>query len=169
MGRNIEIKARIEDPGFVFNKAREISDTDPQIINQVDTFFKCATGRLKLREFPEGNGELIFYNRQDSSGPKLSEYIRYETPNPRMLYDILKESNGILGVVRKERKLLIIGQTRIHIDHVENLGHFIELEVVLDNNETVEYGTEIADNLIRILEIKSENLIDSAYIDLLLD
>lgn len=166
-GRNIEIKARMANPELTSIKAHALSDTAPEKLIQTDTFFHCPNGRLKLREFGNGNGELIFYNRTDGSKPKLSQYYRYETNAPEDLLQILHLSFNVKGVVRKTRVLLIYGQTRIHLDDVENLGKFIELEVVMSQDQTQDEATGIAENLMHELGISTDDLIDKAYIDLL--
>ena len=166
-GRNIEIKARIGDPGLFIKKVLKLADSGAKILYHKDTFFTCPNGRLKLREFPSGKAELIFYQRDDQSGPKLSEYVRYESENPRRLFMALSRSYGISGHVDKKRTLIMIGQTRVHIDEVENLGNFMELEVVLEENQTVEYGEKIAAGIMRKLGINNEDLIKTSYLDML--
>lgn len=76
MARNIEIKARISSVEDLFPRAVTIADQGPIEIAQDDTFFHCATGRLKLRQFTDDSGELIFYQRADQAGPKESFYVR---------------------------------------------------------------------------------------------
>lgn len=71
--------------------------------------------------------ELIFYDREESARPKLSLYNKCYVPD--MLENILEDALGTLGVVKKTRTLVIIGQTRVHFDNVEGLGDFVELEV----------------------------------------
>lgn len=61
----------------------------------------------------------------------------------------------------------MVGQTRIHIDSVQGLGDFMELEVVLRPDQTLEEGRKIADNIKTKLDVKDENLIECAYMDLL--
>ena len=89
-----------------------------------------------------------------------------DTEDPATLKKILSEAYGIRGVVEKQRTLFLAGQTRIHIDRVEGLGDFMELEVVL-NKETIEEGEQIARDLMKTLGISPLDLIDRAYIDLL--
>ena len=60
-----------------------------------------------------------------------------------------------------------MGQTRIHLDDVEQLGTFAELEVVMQEGQTVEDGTSIATDLMQKLDIHQTDLVDGAYIDLL--
>ena len=166
-GKNIEIKARITSIANLLSKIRVLCEKDPVEIQQTDTFFHCTKGRLKLREFSNGSGELIYYNRNDTGGPKLSEYIRYETVNPTELKTALTNAYGVLGVVHKKRVLYMVEQTRIHVDRVKYLGDFLELEVVLTPEQSIGEGSKIAEDLMIKLGINSNDLIESAYIDLL--
>lgn len=167
MARNIEIKARVADPAGLAAKAAAIADEGPVAIFQDDTFFRSEAGRLKLRDFGDGTGELIHYFRPDQAGPKLSSYMLSPTTAPANLRESLKLANGITGRVIKHRTLYLVGQTRVHLDHVEHLGHFMELEVVLDDAETLADGTRIAHELMARLDIAPDALIDGAYVDLL--
>ncbi|MEA3135139.1 MAG: hypothetical protein QOG17_2985, partial [Gammaproteobacteria bacterium] len=76
---------------------------------------------------------------------------------------------GPVGRVRKHRKLYLAGRTRIHLDEVERLGHFLELEVVLADDELPEIGVREARVLMEKLGIEAHQLIDEAYVDLLRD
>lgn len=127
MARNIEIKARIESVTALTERVAPLATQGPTEIAQDDTFFDCSSGRLKLRALSNTQGELIFYRRSDA--------LAY----------------GEAGHVRKRRTLFLIGRTRVHLDIVESLGHFLELEVVLREGETAE----------------PSQLIDRAYVDLL--
>ncbi|XP_033323947.1 uncharacterized protein LOC117219136 [Megalopta genalis] len=169
--RNIEIKAKISDPENKISLTKQITDSECKIIKQHDTFFKVAEGRLKLREFEDGSGELLYYKRSNILGPKLCDYKKTSL-NPDActgVKNILTESNGCLGIVKKTRKLYMVGETRVHIDDVEGLGNFMELEVVLSDDSTIEEGEKIAQDLMTKLSIQKEDLIANAYIDLLLD
>ena len=167
MGRNIEIKARSKDFYLQSNTAGELSDGPSKQISQVDTFFQVPRGRLKLREFGDGTGELIQYDRPDASGPTSSSYIRSHTSDPDTLKDALATSLGIRAVVKKERTLYLAGQTRIHLDEVFGLGRFIELEVVLEPDQAESEGTVIAEEMMSRLGIRPTDLISESYVDLL--
>ena len=80
---------------------------------------------------------------------------------------MLAASLGVRGVVRKQRLLYLVGNTRIHLDQVEGLGDFLEFEVVLSENDTLEQGQSIATELMTKLGIEAADLIEGAYIDLL--
>ncbi len=167
MNSNIEIKARARD--FLRQKelAGKLTDTPEQLICQEDTFFDTLKGRLKLRMFSPGQGELIYYERDNISGPKQSNYSISKTEAPIKLKDVLSCALGVQGVVRKKRYLFIVGQTRIHLDDVEELGYYIELEVVMQPNQTAKQCLRIANEIMEKMQIREDDLIDVAYIDLL--
>lgn len=167
MPRNIEIKAKVTDPEALAQRARSLADGPEEVLEQTDTFFHVAHGRLKLREFGDGSGELIHYHRADADGPKASEYVISFSADPASLKTALANALGVRAVVAKRRTLLMAGQTRIHLDRVEGLGHYMELEVVMDDKQTSEEGSAIADELMRRLGIASEDLVAGAYVDLL--
>ncbi len=167
MARNVEIKARIQSIELLQLRAAALGARGPNNLEQDDTFFACDSGRLKLREFADGTAELIYYRRPDQAGPKESFYLVTPLSSAEPLRESLRLAYGIIGRVRKRRILYLAGRTRIHLDRVENLGDFIELEVVLDESETVEFGVSEAHRLLRALEIQPDQLIDVAYVDLL--
>ena len=167
MARNVEIKARIASVEAVEPRAAAIATGGPTPIAQDDTFFRCANGRLKLRAFADGTGELIFYQRPDSAGPKLSDYRLVPTAHPGALRDALAAAHGVTGRVVKQRTLYLVGRTRVHLDRVQGLGDFLELEVVLQDDEAVEYGLREAEALLARLGVPTSQLVEGAYVDLL--
>lgn len=167
MARNIEIKARIESVEAILPLAVAMADEGPIEIFQDDTFFPCPNGRLKLRAFSDRDGQLIFYRRPDCAGPKESFYVISPTGSPDTLRQALALAYGEGGRVRKQRTLFMVGRTRVHLDKVEGLGDFLELEVVLTENELNETGVAIAHELLERLGISDHQLIEEAYVDLL--
>ena len=169
MPRNVEIKARLRGPAdlaAVAARAVRLGATGPQEIMQDDTFFRCDNGRLKLREFANGGGELIFYRRGDQTGPKESFYILAPVEDPDALRQALALAYGEAGRVRKRRTLYLAGRTRVHLDQVEGLGSFLELEVVLRDDEDVAAGEAEARDLMTGLGIEAAQLVEGAYVDL---
>jgi predicted adenylyl cyclase CyaB len=167
MARNIEIKAYVRDSVALTKRVAEVATTRPVEIHQDDTFFRCASGRLKLRTFSGTDGELIFYRRTDQHGPKESSYIRTPTQHPDLLRQSLTLAYGQAGRVVKRRTLYFVGRSRVHLDKVVDLGDFMELEVVLQGDEPCEAGVADAHTLMAQLGIKPSYLIDAAYVDLL--
>lgn len=167
MPANIEIKARARDFEEIRRHAESLSDTPVEVIPQEDIFFNTEKGRLKLRILALNRGQLIYYTRPDQEGPKRSEYHIYETFDPENLKRVLELAYGIRGVVRKTRYLYLVGQTRVHLDDVEGLGQFMELEVVMGEGQSEAEGQSIAEDLMSRLGVERGDLIEGAYMDLL--
>lgn len=167
MPTNVEIKARVRDLASLRARAEALSGGPGQEIPQEDTFFRVPRGRLKLRELSPGQGELIYYEREDARDPKPSHYLIAGTSEPAALRAILTAALGLRGVVRKRRTLYRICQTRLHLDQVEGLGSFLELEVVLAHGQDVAQGRAIVAELMERLGIAEPDLVRCAYIDLL--
>jgi adenylate cyclase class IV len=167
MARNIEIKARILSVDAVAPLAAALAAGEPLEIDQDDTFFRCKSGRLKLRTFSATEGELIFYQRANERGPKESFYVRAPTSSPAALREALSLAYGEAGRVVKHRSVYLVGRTRVHLDEIDGLGHFLELEVVLEDGEPPDSAISEAHMLMRRLGIEPSALIDTAYVDLL--
>jgi adenylate cyclase class IV len=165
--RNVEWKARARDLAAVERRTAQLATEGPLDLEQDDTFFACPAGRLKLREFSGDRGELIFYRRADTGGPKLSRYIIAPTPAPAALREALELAYGVIGRVRKRRRLYLVGRTRVHLDRVEGLGDFVEIEVVLAREDRVEDGEAEARELMHALGVGPADLVVGAYLDLL--
>ena len=167
MARNIEIKAGIGNFEALQPKVAALADHGPVEIAQDDVFFRCEAGRLKLRTFAETVGELIFYQRPDLPGPKESFYVRSPAHEPAALREVLSRAYGEIGRVRKKRLLYRVGRTRVHLDSVESLGDFVELEVVLAERESPQAGIDVARQLMSQLGIEPAQFIEGSYLDLI--
>ena len=167
MPRNIEIKARIASVELLQSRAAALADQGPVEIAQDDRFYECPNGRLKLRRFAADRGELIFYRRADEHGPKESFYLRSPTTDPDGLHATLAAAWGERGRVLKQRTLYLAGRTRIHLDRVEGLGDFLELEVVLADDEPADAGVREAHALMARLGVEPSQLVQGAYLDAL--
>lgn len=169
MPRNVEIKARIESVEAMRPRVAALAGAGPTEIAQDDTFFHCGEGRLKLRAFSAASGQLIFYRRADEAGPKESFFVVSPTAAPDSLREALALAYGVSGRVIKHRTLFLVGRTRVHLDRVEGLGDFLELEVVLDEGEPAEAGVSEAHALLALLGVEPHQLLERAYVDLLAD
>jgi predicted adenylyl cyclase CyaB len=167
MPANIEIKARTNDFATTRKLAEDLTDTPCQLLEQEDSFFNVPRGRLKLRIINSSNAELIFYERPDGTGPRQSNYSIVEISDPHSLKVVLGASLGIRGIVKQRRWLYLAGQTRIHLDEVEGLGSFVELEFVMRSGQTPEEGTQEVNRVLQKLQIKEADLLSCAYVDML--
>jgi homotetrameric cytidine deaminase len=160
--RNLEIKAHDPEPARTLERALALGADDRGELAQRDTYFARAAGRLKLREQSPGDAELIEYRRPDESGPRASDYRLVPVTHPDALREALDAALGTIVVVEKRRRLLLWEGVRIHLDEVEGLGSFVELEATDADPRKVE-------RLRAELDIPDERLIASSYSDLLLD
>ncbi len=166
MPRNIEIKARIDSVEAMLPRARALADGEAECIDQDDTFFRVPLGRLKLREFADGSAELIHYHRPDLPEARASDYVRVPVADAAALREALARGCGVLGRVRKRRLMWRVGATRVHLDRVEGLGDFIELEVVLHEAQSDDEGRAIAEQLMQRLGLGAALRLAGAYLDL---
>lgn len=167
MAENVEIKAALRDPACTERIATRLCDIKGEVIRQVDIFFRTDGARLKLRILGPESGELIRYERADLAAARISRYVIARTPDPRSLLEILTATLGTTGTVTKTRRLFLVGQTRVHIDEVDGLGSFLELEVVLAPGQSESEARRIAEQLLAEFGVGPDQLIAEAYIDLL--
>jgi predicted adenylyl cyclase CyaB len=167
MPSNIEIKAILKNRAKAEATAAQLADAGPEVIHQEDVFFRCDGARLKLRILGAERGELIRYERADVADTRCSRYEIARTSDPQILLDILSKTLGRTGVVKKTRTLYLIGQTRVHFDRVQDLGDFLELEVVSRPEQSEDEGKNIAEALLLSLGVDKQELIGEAYVDLL--
>jgi predicted adenylyl cyclase CyaB len=167
MPTNIEIKARLSNVSEAHALVAAISDTPPETLRQRDTFFSCSHGRLKLRETGTGHAELISYARTDTAAAKQSDYEIAAVAEPELLRRVLAQALGETIVVEKTRVLYLVGQTRVHLDSVDGLGDFLELEVVLRPGQDSAEGRAIAADLMGRLGVRDADLCRTAYADMI--
>lgn len=167
MPKNIEIKARVRDAAALEAAVRGLHPGAPQVIPQEDVFFACPEGLLKLRILAPDAGQLVHYARAAGTGPRPSRYALAPTSDPAALRRLLAGVLGERGVVRKVRRLFLVGQTRVHLDRVEGLGDFLELEVVLREGQPEAEGVAVAEGLMRALGVAPGDLLGNTYFELL--
>ena len=165
---NIEIKSKQKDIDSIRNILVQHNAEFKGIDNQIDTYYIVNSGRLKLRE---GNIEnsLIYYQRKDQHGPKQSDVVLYRTEPNSSLKEILEKSLNILVKVKKRREIYFIENVKFHLDNVDKLGHFIEIEAI--NNyqyNSKEKLLKQCEYYIELFNIDQNDLISESYSDMLL-
>jgi predicted adenylyl cyclase CyaB len=133
---------------------------------QQDTFFAAPDARLKLRDFGDGRGELIGYRRPDVGNARGSEYFVCPVPDPARMLETLSFALPPTGVVRKRRHLFLREHTRIHLDDVEGLGTFVELETVMTGQSEAEAHAELRE-IAAALGLRAEDAVAQPYVELL--
>lgn len=167
--RNVELKSRDPDPTRTLARALDFGATDHGEIEQRDTYFGGARGRLKLREQIPGDDELVAYRRPDDLEAQVSEYFRVAVPDADALRAALDAAFGTTVVVSKRRRLLIWDDVRIHLDDVDGLGSYLELEAVAPDGSDLRAEQAKVATLRKALGIDDADLVAVGYADLLLD
>jgi adenylate cyclase class 2 len=164
--RNLEAKFRVDDAALARRRAEAIGFTMRATLNQRDTFFNVANGKLKLREEADG-AALIHYDRVGEGSLDVSDYDIVPVATPGPLREILTAALGVLAEVRKRRTLLLRRNVRLHLDQVAGLGSFGEIEAVIAAGESSRlYQDEVAE-LLSVLEIAADKQIRKSYFELM--
>lgn len=165
IARNLEIKARLHE----FEEARAVAaslvEEPPILLHQTDTYFYVPQGRLKLREEDNGS-ELVFYVRADTFVQKISEYQKVQINNSVRLKKLLSNALGIVTVVKKTRTVFQYGSVRIHLDEVDGLGRFLELEAAVSPTHPEKDAESLIAQLMAHFSISVDDLIDVSYCDM---
>jgi len=166
--RNIELKSRLANPPAARAAAIQLGATDAGVLEQIDTYFHCRTGRLKLRETVGQAAELIAYARPDHAEPRASDYHLIPVADPAALKHALALVLGVRVIVTKRRHLLLWQNVRIHLDEVDGLGTFCEFEAVLDERHPDEAAAhERLAVLAKALALNSADRIATSYSNLI--
>jgi predicted adenylyl cyclase CyaB len=142
--KNIEIKVSINGFDEMISLIQEMGGKFEECLQHVDTYYESKNGRLKIREINGRRFEIIFYERPDENSSRVSDYylIDIAPDQLRPIKHVLHETLGEKVIVKKERRLWLHRNTRIHLDDVENLGTFLELETVVKDGNLEEARIE---------------------------
>ena len=166
-GCNLEFKARLASLEAAQKRARELTTRDPFLQFQVDTYFHCPQGRLKLREINQSFAQLIWYQRSDEAAARESHYHLVEISDNEGIFQLLEASLGVRSRVEKQRTVYWYENVRIHLDDVGSLGTFIEFEAVV----TTEAERAAADGQLAFLseafQINANDFLAMSYGDMI--
>jgi len=165
--RNVELKAIDRDPDATLERALAAGARDQGVLVQRDTYFGAPRGRLKLREEEPGESHLIAYDRADEAAARTSAYRIAPVAAPAELRAALEAALGVTQVVDKRRRLLLWESVRIHLDEVEGLGRFVELEAVAEADSDLAREHEQVRLLREALGIEDGAIQTGSYADAL--
>ena len=164
----IEIKARCADSQRIRAVLRERRAEFRGADHQVDTYFKTAHGRLKLREGRIENA-LVFYERENQAAPKHSQVSLYPATSPAALKDVLVRALDVLVIIEKRREIYFIENVKFHIDEVDSLGTFVEIEAIdAEGNLGKDHLLRQCQEFLQLFAIPAQDLVAVSYSDLLL-
>ncbi len=164
---NVEIKARCDRLEQIRQILAQRGARFKGADRQIDTYFRCRRGRLKLREGRIENA-LIHYDRQDLPGPKDSVVTLTQARPDAALKEALARALGVLAVVEKTREIHLIGNVKFHLDSVEGLGSFVEIEAIGAGGVGRDGLRAQVDEYLALFGIRPEDLVACSYSDLIL-
>ena len=165
--KNIEMKARLLDRRAAEDRLRAMGAREAWTARQTDTFFTVAQGWLKVREADGRPAEVISYRRSTGeAGPRPSDYDVLVVPDGEAWRRLLARVLPVRGVVKKERTLWLHRHTRVHLDRVDGLGEFLELEAVVEGIGESEARAE-ADALLAAVGAAVGDMVPVPYLELL--
>jgi homotetrameric cytidine deaminase len=163
----VELKARDPDPGTTLRAALDHGAADQGLLRQRDVYFAAPSGRLKVRVQDDG-AQLIGYRRADAAEARLSSYHLADAPDPDATIAALDATLGITVEVIKRRHLLLWRDVRLHLDEVDGLGSWIELEAVASPDSDLSAEHAKVAQLRDVLGIADERIVAEGYAALLL-
>lgn len=164
--RDVEIKVRPHDWERVHRVLARLGARDAGVETQHDIFYRCSSGRLKLRSSSRDGDMLIAYARADAAGLRASDYHLAPIEDRPALLRALDATLGRLGEVRKRRHLFWLDNIRVHLDEVEGLGRFLEIEAQVDDAHPEHACREAAAALLEAFGVRPEDRLSVAYVDL---
>ena len=164
--KNLEAKFRLIDLGQAETRATALGYSRRAILNQRDTFFRVASGKLKLRE-ESSDAVLIYYHRIESGPLMISNYEIVPVADPPRTLRILTDALGTIAIVEKVRTLMMRDNVRLHLDRVANLGEFGEIEAVIADGDDPERSRAAVDEILAALGVGQADLIDVSYFEML--
>jgi predicted adenylyl cyclase CyaB len=164
--KNLEAKFRLADHAIAEARAADLGYTRRATLNQRDTFFRVAIGKLKLRE-EDGGAVLIFYRRIESGPLMLSNYEIVPIADAARTLHMLTDALGTIAVVEKVRTLMMRDNVRLHLDRIARLGNFGEIEAVIAEGDDPDRSRGAVDELIAALGVTPADLIDVSYFEML--
>lgn len=163
---NVEFKARCADLDAARTTLLRLGATGPDVDHQIDTYFHVPSGRLKLREGTVEHA-LIHYERPDTAGPKRSDVTLCPTPeDASALKAVLTAALGVAGVVDKRREIYWAENVKLHLDRVEGLGTFVEVEAIALQGQPEEVLREQCEGWLRALGVGEGDFVGTSYRDL---
>lgn len=165
---NIEIKARTSNADtirkYLLDNGAKLRGVD----EQTDTYFNVPDGRMKLRE---GNVEnnLIYYKRIETAGLKQSNVELMPVAAGAALKSILIKALGTKAIVKKRREIYYINNVKFHLDVVDKLGSFVEIEATNQfENISEEKLKEQCAGYMKAFGVNNEDLLNESYSDMVM-
>ena len=165
--RNLEIKVRVADLAPARATAARLGARPAGVEVQVDRYYELEGGpRLKLRTVPGRPAELIRYRRLECDAVRTSDYEVTPVRDAAARRCLVPKTRPVV-TVRKRREVLLLDNVRIHLDEVDGLGRFLELEAVVDAAHDQAACRRRVAEITAALGLREADFIRASYAELL--
>lgn len=162
-GQQEDIRAKMDDMGEV----ETVSQADAVFLRGARSFAEFTKGDPVVRIRTTNNNTTLTVKRAHS---KEGDTIEHE-----VAVDSAAEARGIvteLGFepvtdIKKDRSTVADGRLKVMLDNVAGLGYFVELEVVVPNEQEVSAATEEIERRAEALGLAEAQLESRKYDELL--
>ena len=163
--QNIEFKAELRNLEAARQQCRLLGAQPGGRLHQRDTYFRMTDGRLKKRETEGQAVQWVYYHRPDRVSPRMSNYTILTDAQAKRRWGTRSLRPWL--VVEKTRDLWLLGDVRIHIDEVNDLGAFLEFEALVSRRFGVKACHEAIARLRESFTPLMGEPISASYSDLL--
>jgi predicted adenylyl cyclase CyaB len=167
MAQNVEIKVAVADLAVLRSAVALLGAVWSEAQDQVDRYYLVeGAERLKLRTVNGGAAQMIRYARPETDAARTSTYeitpVRDEEARR-----CLVPPGPPLVTVRKHREIWLRDNVRFHLDAVEGLTTFLELEAVVDAAHDEAICRAQVEEVVSALGLDPRTFIRASYADLL--
>ncbi|MEM1422409.1 MAG: class IV adenylate cyclase, partial [Planctomycetota bacterium] len=138
--QSVEWKAEVRDPSIVRALVRRMGGVCASVADQSDTYYRVIDGTLLKREVEGEPPEFVHYVRPPGVRPRHARFTLYSEEQAAERFGV--RPLPVWVVVEKRRECWLLDGVRIHLDNVESLGTFVELEVLVTPDQRPDAGEE---------------------------
>lgn len=161
---NVDFKCELRDPGLARLALKRFGAILAAAVSHHDTYFRVPDGRLMRREAEGEPVEYVLYRRIDRAAPTVSSFtILSENEARRRLG---ATDPPVWVEVRKQREIWLLADARVHVDQVEGLGWFIEIDVLVTRRRSERTCRDLIAKIREALGPCLGGLIATSYADM---
>ena len=169
----VELKARLADPAATEAQAAQLGVFEKESYKE-DVYFRrrgdtspVPADRYRLRR-ADGRAIVTFKQKISLDGSEVSEETEFEVDDAHAFFQFVDRFGfEPFFIKRKKSRVYRVGRAHLELNEIEHLGHFVEIEILCDEEDQVAAArTEIA-RLFNQLGLSAEDLEPRFYIQML--
>lgn len=163
--QNVEHKCELRDAALARLALTRLGATRVGVTRQHDTYFRVPDGRLKKRESHGEPTEYVFYHRPDRVKPKLSHFTIYTESEALSRFGT--RPLPVWVTVDKAREIWVYKNAQMHLDEVDGLGSFFEVQALVSPAMHVGRCHELIREVLAALGPSVSESIATSYADMI--